>query len=124
MSDPPSSATQTKPELSDEITRSIGSVWQRHAGGRPGAISTEIHGDVVKCVLNDAVSAIGAEPADDDADPDEPARSPNSTRYRNEAVAAISRLTGRKVLAIIPKRDKKTDVATETFILEPPRVVR
>jgi len=36
----------------------------------------------------------------------------------HEAIAAVSRLTERRVVGFIPKHDKKTDVATEKFILE------
>ena len=49
--------TQPKPELSDELSRSLGSIWKRHAGGRPSAATIEISGNVVKFVMVDAVSA-------------------------------------------------------------------
>ena len=112
--------TQRKPELSDELSRSLGSIWQRHAGGRPSAATIEISGNVVKFVMVDAVSAV-AEPAEDGSAPDE-ALSPDSGDYKLEAIAAVARITGRRVRGFIPKRDSKTDVATDTYILEPTRV--
>ena len=46
--------TQRKPELSDELSRSLGSIWQRHAGGPPSAATIEISWNVVKFVMVDA----------------------------------------------------------------------
>ena len=61
-----------------------------------------------------------AEPAEDGSAPDE-ALSPDSGDYKLEAIAAVARITGRRVRGFIPKRDSKTDVATDTYILEPVR---
>jgi hypothetical protein len=111
--------TPQKPELSDELSRSLGSIWQRHAGGRPSDATIEISGNVVKFVMVDAVSA-AAEPAEDGSAPNE-ALSPDSGDYRLEVIAAVTKITGRRVRGFIPKRDSKTDVATDTYILEPVR---
>ena len=111
--------TERKPELSDQLSRSLGSIWRRHAGGRPSAATIEISGNVVKFVMVDAVSA-PAEPAEDGSALDE-ALSPDSGDYRFDVIAAVTRITGRRVRGFIPKRDAKTDVATDTYILEPTR---
>ena len=97
--------TQPKPALSDELSRSLGSIWRRHAGGRPSAATIEISGNVVTFVMVDAVSA-PAEPAEDGSAPDE-ALSPDSGDYRLEAIAAVARITGRPVRGFIPKRDSE-----------------
>jgi hypothetical protein len=110
---------QPKPELSDELRRSLGSIWQRHAGGRPSAATIEISGNVVTFVMVDAVSA-APEPAEDGSAPDE-ALSPDSGDYKLDVIAAVTRITGRRVRGFIPKRNAKTDVATDTYILEPTR---
>ncbi len=125
MSNPGDTAADTgtqRASVCDEINRSIGSVWQRHAGGRPSSVTTEVNGDVIKCVMQDAVSTIGTHPPDEEAAPDAPARSPNSVTYRNEAMWMVTRLTGRKVLGFIPVRDAKSDVASDTFVLEPRQI--
>ena len=57
--------TQRKPELSDELSRSLGSIWRRHAGGRPSAATIEISGNVVTFVMVDAVSAPPSRPRTD-----------------------------------------------------------
>jgi hypothetical protein len=104
MSDPegdPPESTQTR------LSRSMGTVWQNHTGERPGTVSAQIDGDVVRCAIAKADG-----------------QSPDSSRYRNEAIAAVGRIMGRRVKAFIPKHDDKTDTTTDTFILEPPRVAR
>lgn len=115
-------------DLSGDIARSIGSVWQRHAGAKPTSVTTEISKDTIKCMLevplatDEAVAATDEDVTDDFYEGSEVVRSPQSSRYRNEATAMISRLTGRRVLGFIAKRDAKTNLASHTFILERIRV--
>lgn len=119
MSDPNEAPGRTPQEdLSSELNRALGVVWRRHAGGKPSGTKMELEPDMIKFVLDGAVSGIGAERVDED----DGTRSPDSTRYRNEAIAAVRRITGRRVIAFIPKRDSKTDTATDTYLLEPPHV--
>jgi hypothetical protein len=128
MSDPtgemPSSASgQRRLEVSEELTKSLNTIWHRHAGGRPSSTSVEMSGDVVKFVMEGAISGIDTEPTIDDSGA-EVVLSPGSVRYKNEAIWAVSRITRRRVRGYIPKRDKTSDVATDTYILEPIHVAR
>src|SRR3954452_2828966 len=104
---------------SDQIARSLGSVWQRFSGQRPKSTSVEIEKNVVRCVIQEGT----AEPAtDEDAEATgNPDLSPDSPSCSYNARAAITRATGRRVVAFIPKRDKKTHTSTQTFILDQPR---
>src|SRR3954449_1250181 len=104
---------------SDEIARSLGSVWQRFSGQRPKSTSVEIEKNGVRCVIQEGT----AEPAtDEDAEATgNPDLSPDSPSFNYNATAAITRATGRRVVAFIPKRDKKTHTSTQTFILDQPR---
>lgn len=124
MSDPVGDVaeTQRRPGVSDELTRSLSSIWERHAGERPSDVSIEISGDVVKFVIRDAVIAI-AEPDGDGSAPAE-ILSPDSRGYEHEVITAVGRITRRRVRGFIPKRDAKTDVASDTFILEPVHIAR
>lgn len=135
MPDP--SATDVAPaspkdELAAQLTSSLSSIWRNHSGGKPSSATTELSTNSVKFVLEDAVSGIGAVDPDPDADadPDPGAgadatpRSPNTHGYKNDAIAAVRRITGRRVVGFVPKRNKKTDVATDTYLLEPPHVAR
>ncbi len=117
------SAARRRVDLTEELSRSLGSIWQRHAGGRPTATSVELSSDVIKYVMEGAVSTIDTEPTVDESG-NEVLRSPSSNRYKNEAIAAVSRITRRRVRGFIPKRDEKTDLATDTYILEPVHVAR
>ena len=65
------------------------------------ATSVEISGDVVKYVMEGAVSGIDTEPSVDESGT-EVLRSPSSTRYQNEAIAAVHRITRRRVRGFIP----------------------
>jgi hypothetical protein len=105
-------------EVSEELSRSLSAIWQRHAGARPSAVAVEMNGNVVKFVMEGAISSIDTEPTEDE-DGEPVVHSPNSTRYKNEATAAVARITRRRVRGFVPKRDKKSDVATDTYILEP-----
>jgi hypothetical protein len=118
MSSPPGAtgSDAPAPALTDEITRSLSAIWNRHSSTRASDVSTVIEGDVVRCTFTDAVAsfAAGPAPAEDEGATEEK----QLPTYRHEATGAIARLTKRKVVAFIPRHDKKTDVAIETFILE------
>ncbi|MGH2985536.1 MAG: hypothetical protein ACRDLO_02470 [Solirubrobacterales bacterium] len=122
MSDPQSEApeTQRRPEVSDELTRSLSSIWERHAGERPSDVSIEISGDVVKFVIRDA----GSGGPDGDGSAPAEGLSPDSPGYQHEVITAVARITRRRVRGFIPKRDTKTDVASDTYILEPVHIAR
>jgi hypothetical protein len=106
--------------LPAELTRSFVSLWTRYAGKRPTNARTDIRGNVVTCVLVDAV---------DDFDRNTVARlatdrvrgvgRATSEDYKREAIAAVVRVTRQRVASFISSHDRDTDVATEVFTLEP-----
>lgn len=116
--EPDAAATESGPTTSEQIERSLGSVWQRCSGQRPKSMTVELDGDRVRCVVEEAPPVAAT---DDDGDqlPD-PDFSPESNRYRNDATAAVARVMRRRVVAYIPKRDAKTDLASQVFILHRP----
>jgi hypothetical protein len=122
MADPqeqasPEGAPESDP-TSDQIARSLGSVWQRFAGHRPKSTTVEIETNVVRCVIEEGTP----DPVTDGPETvGEPGASPDSPSFGYNATAAITRATGRRVIAFIPKRDEKTHTATQTFILDQPR---
>jgi hypothetical protein len=104
---------------SEEIARSLGSVWQRFSGQRPKSTNVEIEKDVVRCVIEEnSPDALLEEDGESTVDAD---ASPDSRRFDYNAAAAVTRVTGRRVIAFIPKRDKKNLTSTQTFILDRPR---
>ena len=103
---------------SDEIARSLGSVWQRFSGQRPKSTNVEIDQDVVRCVIEERKPE---QESDDDDEATEELRL-SSAGLKHNATAAVTRITGRQVVAFIPKRDAKAEVSTQTFLLDrPPR---
>jgi hypothetical protein len=100
---------------SAQIARSLGSIWERFSGQSPKSTSVEIGRDVVRCVIEEGTPSRATDPdGETSTDPD---LSPIGLEYN--ATAVVARVTGRRVVAFIPKRDK-TDVSTQTFILDRP----
>jgi hypothetical protein len=106
------SATARLPNgLPAEITRSMASLWTRYAGKAPTTTRTEIRGNVVTCMLVDAVGDYNRSMV--------APKELTPLGYKSEAVAAVVRLTRQRVASFISSHDRDTDVATEVFVLEP-----
>ena len=106
--------------LPAQITRSLSSLWTRYAGDPPSDVRTELRGDIVTCVLVDAVDAFDkglARPSVQEGHGD---GSPTLAGYKSEAVQTVVRLTRQRVTSFVSSHDRETDVATEVFTLEPP----
>jgi hypothetical protein len=106
--------------LSTEITTSLVSLWTSYAGKAPSAARTEIRGNVVTCVLVDAVGdynrgMVAAQTRDAVAG----IGKLTPAAYKQEAVAAVVRVTRQRVTSFISSHDRDTDIATEVFTLEP-----
>jgi hypothetical protein len=103
-------------DLSTEIGSSLASVWARYFGARPSKAETEFDGKVVRWVLADGTNefehGMSAQAADGEAR--------TVWGYKRDTSAAVTKITHRRVMAMISKHDEKTGVATEIFILERP----
>jgi hypothetical protein len=99
---------------SSEIAQSLGTVWCRFSGQRPTSTSVEIRQNSVKCVIEE-----GTPHTDGDEEGFDGPRL-SAAGLKQNATAAITRITGRRVVAFIPKRDKETETSTQTFLLERP----
>ena len=100
-------------EATDEIARSLGTVWQRYSGVRPKSTTVEIGSDVVRCVIEEG--ALDGGPGDD---PAQSSLAPSPSALQQDSSATVSRATGRRVAAYIPKRDTKAGTTKQTFILD------
>jgi len=106
--------------LPAELTGALVSLWTRYAGKPPSRARTEIHGNLVTCVLVDAVgdynrSIITPQTGDTVGG----VGKLTHAGYRRDAVAAVVRLTRQRVTSFVSSHDRDTDVATEVFTLEP-----
>jgi uncharacterized protein YbcI len=108
------------PVLSADLSESLGSLWARYAGKRPTSARTDIRGNVVTCVLVDAVASFNRSMITPQAhDTVRGVGRLTPATYRREAVAAVGRLTRQRVTSFVSSHDRDTDVATEIFTLEP-----
>jgi uncharacterized protein YbcI len=108
------------PTLSAELTRSLASLWTRYAGKPPTNGRTEIHGNVVTCVLDDAVGDFNRNMiAPQTRDTVRGVGRLTPAAYEREAVEAVVRVTRQRVASFVSDHDRGTDVATEVFTLEP-----
>ena len=106
--------------LPAELTEALVSLWTQYAGKPPSRARTEIRGNVVTCVLVDAVADYNRSMVAPKArDTVEGVGKRTSAGYKREAVAAVVRLTRQRVVSFISSHDRDTDVATEVFTLEP-----
>jgi hypothetical protein len=119
MTDPRTAGSSTV--MSEDITKSFTSLWTRYAGVEPTDVRTELRGDVLTCVLVDAVDAFERRTtAPRPKDISRGQADPTLAGYKQEAVESVGRLTRQRVASFVSSHDRDTDVATETFTLEPP----
>ena len=108
------------PTLSAELTKSFVSLWTQYAGKPPTGVRTEIRGNVVTCVLADAVDDFNRNMiAPQVRDTVRGVGRLTPAAYKREAVAAVVGVTRQRVASFVSSHDRDTDVATEMFTLEP-----
>jgi uncharacterized protein YbcI len=106
--------------LSAELTKSLTSLWTQYAGKAPTNARTEIRGNVVTCVLVDAVGDYNRSMvAEQTHDTVRGVGKLTPAAYKREAIAAVVKLTRQRVARFVSSHDRDTDVATEVFTLEP-----
>jgi uncharacterized protein YbcI len=106
--------------LPAELTKSLVSLWTQYAGKAPSRARTEIRGNVVTCMLVDAVGDYNRSMiAPQTRDTVQGAGKLTPAAYKREAVATVVRLTRQRVASFVSSHDRDTDVATEVFTLEP-----
>jgi uncharacterized protein YbcI len=118
MTDP--TTTRLPDGLQAEVTKALVSLWTQYAGKAPTRAQTEIRGNVVTCVLVDAVGDFNMSmiaPQAGDTIRGEGKLTPAA--YKRDAVAAIVSVTRQRVESFLSSHDRATDVATEVFTLEP-----
>jgi len=107
--------------LPAEISTSLASVWKQYAGERPGGAATAIRGNRVRCVLSDGVRALNERftAAETEDEPSTDSGRPRTrSAFRSDAIAAVGRVTGRRVVAFVSNHDNESDIATEVFLLD------
>ena len=113
--DEPTVSESRDPELSAQIERSLGSIWQRRTGVRPASISAEVRGDGVRCAIQPGKP--GEAEADETAQEDE-GRASDAYSFRHESIAAVTKIMHRPISAFINSEDAKKGTSQQTFIFE------
>ena len=112
---------QTMPvdSLPAEVSRSLGSVWARHAGTSPEAVETVILADTVICTIRGGTVEFSEGMIDPQSCSGEAAKPrAAAATYRSDALTAVERATGRPVKFFASRSDSAADIATEIFTLE------
>jgi len=117
----PATVTARLPSgLPAELTKSLVSLWTQYAGKAPSDARTEIRGNVVTCMLVDAVGDYNQSMvAQQTHDTVRGVGKLTAAAYKRDAIAAVGRLTRQRVASFMSSHDRDTDVATEVFTLEP-----
>jgi len=115
----PVSETPQVDGLPAEVSRSLDSVWARHAGASPQEIETVIRADTVICTIRGGTVEFSEGMVDPSSCLSEAAKaSVASSTYKSDAMAAVEEATGRQVRFFASRSDNAADVATEIFTLE------
>jgi hypothetical protein len=102
--------------LPAEVSRSLESVWSRHAGAAPKEVETVIRASTIICTIRDDTVELGDGIVDARRRPAE-GDGAQST-YRAEALAAVTEATGRRVKYFVSRSDSAAGTATEIFTLD------
>jgi hypothetical protein len=113
--------------LPAELTEAFVSLWTQYAGKPPSRARIEIRGNVVTCVLVDAVGDCDRSIITRTRQTGDTVRGVGKLTpagYKRDAVAAVVRVTRQRVTSFVSSHDRDTDVATEdvateVFTLEP-----
>ena len=103
--------------LPAEVSRSLGTVWARHAGRPPREVQTTIMAGTVICTIRGGTVEFSEGMVDPGWSVGESSKAPRAT-YRSDALAAVAEVTGRQDRFFASRSDSKADVATEIFSLE------
>ena len=112
--------TSTTGSLNRDISRAMVALFKDAMGRGPGRARTYIENGLVVTVLHDTMTK--AERTLKDENLEDHVRSLRRVfqgTFRDEAIAVVERLTGRKVLAFLSDHAVDPDYAIEVFVLEP-----
>jgi len=112
--------TSTTRSLNRDISRAMVALFKDATGRGPGRARTYIEDGLVVTVLHDTMTK--AERTLKDENLEDHVRSLRRIfqgTFREEAIAVVERLTGRKVLAFLSDHAVDPDYTVEAFVLEP-----
>ena len=106
--------------LNRDVSTAMVALYKDYMGRGPTKAQTTINHNLVVCVLRDAMTKGERKLADTNrGDVVVKIRHTFQQTMRDDAVAAVERLTGRHVIAFLSDHDPGPDVAVEVFVLAP-----
>jgi uncharacterized protein YbcI len=112
------SAATGDENLSRDISRSIVALFKEYVGRGPSHAHAYIHDDLVLVVMRDTMIRAEhtlAEEGEEDLVRD--LRRVFQSKFREDAIEMVERITGRHVDAFLGDHDVENDVAIEAFVL-------
>ena len=115
-----SDGTRVSRSLAADISTKIVQLMAEYTGRGPTKARTTINGDLIVVLLRDTLTKGERGLAErGELDTVLSMRRAFQSTMRDEAIAAIEELTGRKVLAFLSDNVAEPDLAVEVFVLEP-----
>jgi uncharacterized protein YbcI len=107
-------------EMGREISREIVGLFKKYVGRGPTYARTYVHDDLVVTILHDTMTR--GEQTLKEEDEEEKLRELRKIfqgAFRDEAVSAVERSTGRRVVAFLSDHAVEPDWSAEVFVLAP-----
>ena len=108
-------------EIGREISREVVGLFKKYVGRGPTYARTYVHDDLVVTMLHDTMTR--GEQTLKEEDEEEKLRDLRKIfqgAFRDEAVSAVERATGRRVVAFLSDHAVEPDWSAEIFVLESP----
>ena len=117
-----STETQNRPpggSLAADVSRHVVRLFSEYTGRGPTKARTTIRGDLIVCVTQDTMTKAERRlVAEGEAELVDTIRRKFQTTMRDDLVAGIELMTGRKVLSFMSDHDAEQDYAAEVFVLD------
>jgi uncharacterized protein YbcI len=115
-----SQAVERSDSLARDISRTMVGLFKDHVGRGPTLAKTYIDDDLVVCLLHDTMTKT-ERTLSEEGKSDEVRQIRRSIQglLRDEAIEAVERLVGRKVITMLSDHAVDPDWAVEAFVLEP-----
>ena len=105
-------------EIGREISRAMVGLLKDYSGRGPTDAKTYLQENLVVCVLHDTLTKAERSLAGDErTELVEEIRRTFQTTLRAQAIAAVERITGRRVVSFLSDHDVQADYAIEAFVL-------
>jgi uncharacterized protein YbcI len=112
--------SQATGDLNREISRAMVTLFKESTGRGPARVKTYTEENLIVTILHDTMTTAERTLTEDDREETvRDLRRIFQGTFRDDAIAAVERLTDRKVLAFLSDHAVDPDYVIEAFVLEP-----